>query len=55
MKKSALIAALALGLLASNLVLAAEKTLRIGIEAAYPPFASKTQEGKIVEIGRAHV
>ena len=27
---------------------AAEQTLRIGIEAAYPPFASKTDKGEIV-------
>ncbi|AVE03171.1 MULTISPECIES: ABC transporter substrate-binding protein [Pseudomonas] len=57
MKKRALITALTLGLIASSHLLAAEKTLRIGIEAAYPPFASKTQEGKIVgfdyDIGNA--
>ena len=57
MKKHTLITALAFSLLASSHVLAAEKTLRIGIEAAYPPFASKTQDGKIVgfdyDIGNA--
>ncbi|PRA22354.1 ABC transporter substrate-binding protein [Pseudomonas poae] len=57
MKKLSLISALALGLIASGPLLAAEKTLRIGIEAAYPPFASKTEEGKIVgfdyDIGNA--
>ncbi|KNA03462.1 hypothetical protein SOVF_208980 [Spinacia oleracea] len=57
MKKLPLITALALGLIASSHLLAAEKTLRIGIEAAYPPFASKTEEGKIVgfdyDIGNA--
>jgi arginine/ornithine transport system substrate-binding protein len=38
-------------------VFAAEQTLRIGIEAAYPPFASKTDKGEIVgfdyDIGNA--
>ncbi|KNH46775.1 ABC transporter substrate-binding protein [Pseudomonas lini] len=57
MKKFPLITGLALSLLACSSVFAAEKNLRIGIEAAYPPFASKTQEGKIVgfdyEIGNA--
>lgn len=57
MKKRSLITALALSLLASSHVLGAEKTLRIGIEAAYPPFASKTEDGKIVgfdyDIGNA--
>ena len=57
MKKRSLITVLALGLLASSHAMAAEKTLRIGIEAAYPPFASKTEEGKIVgfdyDIGNA--
>jgi arginine/ornithine transport system substrate-binding protein len=47
MKKLPLITGLALSLLASSSLFAAEKTLRIGIEAAYPPFASKTSEGKI--------
>jgi len=37
MKKRSLITALALSLFACGHALAAEKTLRIGIEAAYPP------------------
>ena len=57
MKTSQLIAGLALGLLASSPLFAAEKTLRIGIEAAYPPFAYKTPEGTIAgfdyDIGNA--
>jgi len=57
MKKFTLIGGLALGLLASSSSFAAEPTLRIGIEAAYPPFASKTSEGTIVgfdyDIGNA--
>ncbi len=57
MKKLPLITGLALSLLASASVFAAEKTLRIGIEAAYPPFASKTDKGEIVgfdyDIGNA--
>ncbi|GGU71659.1 amino acid-binding protein [Pseudomonas laurentiana] len=47
MKTTTLIAGLALSLLASSHLFAAEKTLRIGIEAAYPPFAFKTPDGKI--------
>lgn len=47
MKTPSLIAGLALSLLASSPLFAAEKTLRIGIEAAYPPFAFKTPEGTI--------
>ena len=47
MKTTSLIAGLALSLLASSNLFAAEKTLRIGIEAAYPPFAFKTPDGKI--------
>ncbi|MCX7081573.1 MAG: ABC transporter substrate-binding protein [Pseudomonas sp.] len=47
MKKFTLIGGLALSLLACSSLFAAEKTLRIGIEAAYPPFAFKTEEGKI--------
>lgn len=47
MKKIALLGALALSML-SPLVIADEaKPLRIGIEAAYPPFAFKTPDGKI--------
>ncbi|MGY2222087.1 ABC transporter substrate-binding protein [Pseudomonas gingeri] len=47
MKKFTRICAVTLSLLASASPFAAEKTLRIGIEAAYPPFAFKTSEGKI--------
>lgn len=47
MKTPSLLAALALSLLAANPSFAAEKPLRIGIEAAYPPFAFKTAEGTI--------
>ncbi|ROL71643.1 ABC transporter substrate-binding protein [Pseudomonas vranovensis] len=47
MNKFTLISGLALSLMASSSLFAAEKTLRIGIEAAYPPFAFKTPEGKI--------
>jgi len=57
MKKLPLITGLALSLLACTSSFAAEKTLRIGIEAAYPPFASKTDKGEIVgfdyDIGNA--
>ena len=57
MKKFPLITGLALSLLACSTLYAAEKTLRIGIEAAYPPFASKSSDGKIVgfdyDIGNA--
>ncbi|WP_095144896.1 MULTISPECIES: ABC transporter substrate-binding protein [unclassified Pseudomonas] len=57
MKKFPLISGLALSLLASTSLFAAEKTLRLGIEAAYPPFASKTSDGKITgfdyDIGNA--
>ncbi|MGE8498636.1 MAG: ABC transporter substrate-binding protein [Pseudomonas sp.] len=45
MKKIALLGALALSVL-SPLAMA-DKPLRIGIEAAYPPFAYKTPEGNI--------
>ncbi|ARS48331.1 ABC transporter substrate-binding protein [Ectopseudomonas hydrolytica] len=45
MKKIALLGALALSML-SPLAMA-EKPLRIGIEAAYPPFAFKTPDGQI--------
>jgi arginine/ornithine transport system substrate-binding protein len=55
MKKIALLGALALSLM-SPLALA-EKPLRIGIEAAYPPFAFKTPDGQIAgfdyDIGNA--
>lgn len=57
MKKHPLITGLALSLLASSGLFAAEKTLRIGIEAAYPPFAYKTDKGEIAgfdyDIGNA--
>ncbi|PAU65600.1 ABC transporter substrate-binding protein [Pseudomonas sp. PIC25] len=56
MKKIVLLGSLALGLLASSLF-AADKPLRLGIEAAYPPFAYKTPEGAIAgfdyDIGNA--
>ncbi len=57
MKKIALLGALALSLL-SPLTMADEaKILRIGIEAAYPPFAYKTPDGNITgfdyDIGNA--
>ncbi|MBS7660851.1 ABC transporter substrate-binding protein [Pseudomonas lalucatii] len=57
MKKIALLGALALSML-SPLAMAEEaKPLRIGIEAAYPPFAYKTPEGNITgfdyDIGQA--
>ncbi|AZL72399.1 ABC transporter substrate-binding protein [Pseudomonas oryziphila] len=57
MKKITLISGLALGLLAGSNLFAAEPVLRIGIEAAYPPFASKNDKGEIVgfdyDIGNA--
>ena len=46
MKKITLLGALLLSAL-TPLVQAAEGTLRIGIEAAYPPFAMKTPDGQI--------
>lgn len=56
MKKLALLGALALCVLPLAVV-ADEKPLRIGIEAAYPPFASKAPDGSIVgfdyDIGNA--
>ncbi|MDL5596283.1 ABC transporter substrate-binding protein [Bacillus subtilis] len=56
MKKLVLLGSLALGLLAST-AFAADKPLRIGIEAAYPPFAYKTPDGQIAgfdyDIGNA--
>ena len=56
MKKLALLGGLALSLMASSL-LAADKPLRLGIEAAYPPFAFKQADGSIagfdVDIGVA--
>lgn len=56
MKKLALLGALALSVF-SLASLADEKPLKIGIEAAYPPFASKAPDGSIVgfdyDIGNA--
>jgi arginine/ornithine transport system substrate-binding protein len=56
MKKFMLLGALALAVLAQP-VYADEKPLKIGIEAAYPPFASKAADGSIVgfdyDIGNA--
>lgn len=56
MKKLALLGALALSVF-SLAALADEKPLKIGIEAAYPPFASKAPDGSIVgfdyDIGNA--
>ncbi|GAB7532864.1 ABC transporter substrate-binding protein [Pseudomonas sp. 3A(2025)] len=56
MKKLMLMGALALSVLTQP-VFADEKPLKIGIEAAYPPFASKTADGSIVgfdyDIGNA--
>jgi arginine/ornithine transport system substrate-binding protein len=57
MKKIALLGALALSLLSSLAQADEAKPLRIGIEAAYPPFAMKTPEGAITgfdyDIGNA--
>ncbi|AVU74749.1 ABC transporter substrate-binding protein [Pseudomonas rhizophila] len=56
MKKLVLLGALALSVLSLS-TFAAEKPLKIGIEAAYPPFASKAPDGSIVgfdyDIGNA--
>ncbi|MBD8592060.1 ABC transporter substrate-binding protein [Pseudomonas sp. CFBP 8758] len=56
MKKLALFGALALSVLSAT-AFADEKPLKIGIEAAYPPFASKAPDGSIVgfdyDIGNA--
>lgn len=56
MKKLMLLGAMALTVLAQP-VFADEKPLKIGIEAAYPPFASKAADGSIVgfdyDIGNA--
>ena len=56
MKKLAILGGLALSLIASSLF-AADKPLRLGIEAAYPPFAYKTADGQIAgfdyDIGNA--
>ncbi|WP_137818519.1 ABC transporter substrate-binding protein [Pseudomonas sp. 2FG] len=57
MKKIALLGALALSVLSSLAMADDAKPLRIGIEAAYPPFASKTPDGAITgfdyDIGNA--
>ncbi|MBF4206921.1 ABC transporter substrate-binding protein [Pseudomonas donghuensis] len=57
MNKFTLISGLAMSLLASSSLYAAGDTLRIGIEAAYPPFASQNDKGQIVgfdyDIGNA--
>ncbi|WP_375739761.1 ABC transporter substrate-binding protein [Pseudomonas boanensis] len=58
MKKIALLGAMALSLLSPLAAIAEDaKPLRIGIEAAYPPFAYKTPDGKITgfdyDIGNA--
>jgi arginine/ornithine transport system substrate-binding protein len=56
MKKLVLLGGLALSLIAASLF-AADKPLRLGIEAAYPPFAFKTADGQIAgfdyDIGNA--
>nr|WP_298144780.1 ABC transporter substrate-binding protein [uncultured Pseudomonas sp.] len=56
MKKLVLLSGIALSLIAAHLF-AAEKPLRLGIEAAYPPFAYKESNGEIagfdVDIGNA--
>ena len=56
MKKIVLAGGIALSLIASSLF-AADKPLRLGIEAAYPPFAYKEASGQIagfdVDIGNA--
>ena len=48
MKKLVLLGALALSVLSMQ-AFAEGKPLKIGIEAAYPPFASKAPDGSIVE------
>jgi arginine/ornithine transport system substrate-binding protein len=57
MKKIALLGALALSVLSPLAMAEDAKPLRIGIEAAYPPFAYKTPEGNITgfdyDIGQA--
>ncbi|AZD94283.1 MULTISPECIES: ABC transporter substrate-binding protein [Pseudomonas] len=57
MKKFVLLGALALSSVLSLPTFADEKPLKIGIEAAYPPFASKAPDGSIVgfdyDIGNA--
>ncbi|CAD5108601.1 ABC transporter substrate-binding protein [Zestomonas carbonaria] len=57
MKKIALLGAMALSVLSAFSMADDAKPLRIGIEAAYPPFASKAPDGSIVgfdyDIGNA--
>ncbi|UVE19139.1 ABC transporter substrate-binding protein [Pseudomonas sp. LS44] len=57
MKKIALLGAVALSVLSVFAIADDAKPLRIGIEAAYPPFASKAPDGSIVgfdyDIGNA--
>src|SRR5690606_936397 len=57
MKKIALLGALALSVLSPLAMADDAKPLRIGIEAAFPPFAFKTPEGEITgfdyDIGNA--
>jgi len=57
MKKLFLLFGALLCSLASGAAMAEDKPLRIGIEAAYPPFAYKTPEGKLAgfdyDIGNA--
>jgi arginine/ornithine transport system substrate-binding protein len=48
MKKLVLLGALAMSCVLSLPTFADEKPLKIGIEAAYPPFASKAPDGSIV-------
>ncbi|RCI71074.1 ABC transporter substrate-binding protein, partial [Pseudomonas aeruginosa] len=52
-----LLGGLLLGVLASGSAVAADGNLRIGIEAAYPPFSFKTAEGELAgfdyDIGNA--
>lgn len=57
MKKLVLFGAMALSLLSLSAMADNEKSLRIGIEAGYPPFSFKTPDGKLsgfdVEVGDA--
>ncbi|MGV8918146.1 MAG: ABC transporter substrate-binding protein [Pseudomonas sp.] len=57
MKKLMMLGALALSLVSASAMAEDAKTVRIGIEAAYPPFSFKTPDGKLsgfdVDIGDA--
>jgi arginine/ornithine transport system substrate-binding protein len=57
MKKLMMLGALALSLLSATAMAEDAKTVRIGIEAAYPPFSFKTPDGQLsgfdVDIGNA--